>query len=85
MVLIICILVFLWACDISAQEHDNAVRRDRDYKTAERRHKEILRALKKRKPGKKITRTLARDGHGRFIAQEVIEDDPDDGITFDDD
>lgn len=86
MILIICIILFIWACDVSAQEHDNEVRRKRDYETAERRHREKLEALHKRpETRRKVTRTVAKDEHGRCVAQEIVEEVPDRIICFDDD
>ena len=85
MILILCLIIFLWSCDVSAQEKDNAIRRKRDYETAERRHREKLAVLRGRNTGRKITRTVAHDSYGRYVAQEIIEDNPDGMIDLDED
>lgn len=61
MILIICLVLFIWALDGLCVDYDHE---------AERRHKEMMEVMKNRK---KVTRTVTRDEHGRFVAQETID------------
>ena len=70
MVLIICLVLFIWALDGLCADYDHEAERRNDYRRAERRHQEKLEVMKKRK---KVTRTVARDEHGRFVAQETVD------------
>lgn len=45
-------------------------------RNAERRHQELM-ARKKREVSKRTVRHIARDEHGRFIAEEIIEEGED--------
>lgn len=70
MFLIICLILFIWALDGLCGDYDHEAERRNDYRRAERRHQEKLEVMKKRK---KVTRTVARDEHGRFVAQETVD------------
>ena len=70
MILIICLVLFIWGVAGLCSDYDHDVERRQDYRRAERRHKEMLEAMKNRKH---VTRTVARDEHGRFVAQETID------------
>ena len=70
MVLIICLVLFIWALDGLCADYDHEAERRNDYRRAERRHKEMMEVMKNRK---KVTRTVARDEHGRFVAQETVD------------
>lgn len=76
MIIVLCIILFLWGCTQcwSADEYEKS-----EY-GKERRHREMLEQrerlaeehrLQRRR---RITRTCARDEHGRFVAQEIIEE-----------
>lgn len=43
-------------------------------RNAERRHRELMEIKKKKSVTKRTTRHIARDEHGRFIAEEIIEE-----------
>ena len=66
MILIICLVLFTWALDGLCADYDHEAERRNDYRRSERRHKEMMEVMKNRK---KVTRTVARDEHGRFVAQ----------------
>lgn len=66
MILIISIVLIIWGIAGLCSDYDHEAERRQDYIRAERRHKEMLEVMKNRK---KVTRTVARDEHGRFVAQ----------------
>lgn len=70
MILIISFVLIIWTIYGLCSDYDHKVERRQDYRRAERRHKEMLAAIKKRK---RVSRTVARDEHGRFIAQETVD------------
>lgn len=78
MILLICLILFIWGLAGLCDDYDHEAERIRDYRRAERRHKEMLEVMKKQK---RRTRTVARDEHGRFLAQETVDyyddEDPD--------
>lgn len=75
MIILICIILFFVCLSGLCDDLDHEAERRNDYRTAERRHQENLKALKSKK---KVTRTVARDACGRFIAQETVEGYDDD-------
>ena len=79
MVLLICLILIIWSISGLCSDYDHEDERIRDYRKSERRHKEIIEVMKNRK---RITRTMARDEHGIFVAQEII-DYYDDDSEFD--
>lgn len=73
MIIVLCIILFLWGCTQcwSADEYKKS-----EY-GKERRHREMLeqrKRLAEEQRKKRVTRTYARDEHGRFVAQEIIEE-----------
>ena len=74
MVILICILVFLF----SMNNYVEACDWEESERAKERRHRELMELeeckLKQREARRRRVRTMARDEHGRFIAQEVIEE-----------
>ncbi|MCR5288894.1 MAG: hypothetical protein K6E51_02750 [Treponema sp.] len=70
MITIFCLILLIWSIEGLCSDYDHENERKRDYRRAERRHKEMLEVMKNRK---RVTRTLVRDKHGRIIAQETIE------------
>ena len=53
---------------------------ERAEEAKERRHRELMELEKRKKANnrRKVTRTVAKDGSGRVLAQEIIEDSGDD-------
>ena len=87
MVLIICIIVFI-VCDIIDANNKN---RYNDYLIEERRHRELLNALKESNCSKsaprriKQIRRIAKDGKGNILAEEITEEETDDFDEYQDD
>ena len=74
MVLIICLILFIWGIYVLASDYDHEAERRNDYRTAERRHREKLDAIRKSSSSRgtvRRTRTIVKDEKGRIIAQEV--------------
>ena len=74
MVLIICLILFIWGIYGLASDYDHEAERRNDYRTAERRHREKLDAIRKSSSSRgtfRRTRTIVKDEKGRIIAQEV--------------
>ena len=74
MVLIICLILFIWGIYGLASDYDHEAERRNDYRTAERRHREKLDAIRKSSSSRgtvRRTRTIVKDEKGRSIAQEV--------------
>lgn len=74
MILIICLIVFIWSVSSLCSDYDHEREREVDYQQAERRHKELLEVSKKSGTRKRI-RTIAKDTDGNIIAQEIVEED----------
>lgn len=53
---------------------------ERAEEAKERRHRELMELEKRKRANnrRKVTRTVAKDGSGRVLAQEIIEDSGDD-------
>ena len=73
MVLIVCLIIFIWSVSSLCSDYDHEYEREFDYQQEERRHKELIEATKKSSTRKR-TRTVAKDSFGNIIAQEIIED-----------
>ena len=74
MVLIICLILFIWGIYGLASDYDHEAERRNDYRTAERRHREKLDAIRKSSSSRgtvRRTRTIVKDEKCRIIAQEV--------------
>ena len=74
MVLIICLILFIWGIYGLASDYDHEAERRNGYRTAERRHREKLDAIRKSSSSRgtvRRTRTIVKDEKGRIIAQEV--------------
>ncbi len=69
MIFLICLILIIWAIDGLCANYDHEEERIRDYRRAERRHKEMLEVMKKQK---RRTRTVA-EKDGVKVAQEVME------------
>lgn len=63
MILIISLVLIIWGIAGLCSDYDHEAERRQDYRRTERRHKEMLEVMKNRK---KVTRTVARDEHGRL-------------------
>lgn len=63
MILIISLVLIIWGIAGLCSDYDHEAERRQDYRRAECRHKEMLEVMKNRK---KVTRTVARDEHGRL-------------------
>ena len=75
MVLIICLILFIWGIYGLASDYDHEAERRNDYRTAERRHREKLDAIRKSSSSRgtvRRTRTIVKDEKGRIIAEERI-------------
>lgn len=73
MILIICLIIFIWSVSSLCSDYDHEYERKFDYQQEERRHKELIEATKK-SSARKRTRTVVKDSFGNIIAQEIIED-----------
>lgn len=78
MVILICIIIFIACLWSACSDADEQELREWQYETEERRHRELLEATRSRKSSTpsvhRITRTIAKDEHGRTIMQEVVEE-----------
>ena len=72
MIILICIIIFIFLAYDGACEADHIEERRKDYRDAERRHNEIVNAVKSRK--KRTVRHIARDEKGRFVGEEITEE-----------
>jgi hypothetical protein len=76
MILLICFLFILWAIWSACSDADYEAERRDSEETAERRHRELIEAQKRRRRGSsRRTRTVARDEYGRVVAQEIVEEE----------
>lgn len=84
MILLIGLILVIWGIAGLCSDYDHEDERIRDYRRAERRHKENLEVMERQlstlrkqveveKRRRKVTRTVAKDEHGRVVAQETVE------------
>ena len=75
MIVLFCIFLFLWGCSQTCSAHEY----EHTEFERERRHRELMeqkeRLARTKQKKKKITRNIARDEKGRFVAREIIEED----------
>ena len=75
MVLIICLILFIWGIYVLASDYDHEAERRNDYRTAERRHREKLDAIRKSSSSRgtvRRTRTIVKDEKGRWETKRVL-------------
>lgn len=70
MILLFALIVLVWSIAGLCSDADHEAEQARMNKQRERHQDELVRTLRGRK---KVTRTVAKDEHGRVVAQETVE------------
>lgn len=76
MFLLLCILVLIWSLSSLCADVDHGYEREFDYRTQERRHKELMELQKKKDKEVKHRRVrrVLKDPSGNIIGEEIIEE-----------
>lgn len=74
MVILICILFIIWCIDGICSDSDRKAERHNDNLRAERRHRELIEATKKRRSNKRFTRRRVVKNKDLTLGEEIIEE-----------
>jgi hypothetical protein len=70
MILLLALIMLVWSIAGLCSDADHEAEQAQLHRQRERHRAELVRALKGRK---KVTRTFAKDEHGRTVVQETVE------------